>query len=234
MTLALLRGADLNAEQEKGPRVQPEALDLLSAAKQSAGTHRNPTSYTKRVDPFAVPAQASVREIHRPSPVARIIAGKRRDQLTRVLLDTCGGPCRTSAAIGYLDDMVVLLRIACAPHVLEFGIEEWARLYTPELTAEQIRAATDRELPHPATLTSKILGKRWQVTEDQWVRLGLTHVWAAGWTRAIHGEKVRARTAANLKGKRLTSGVTKRPHELSATRTQPWIAAGFKTRRIVS
>lgn len=231
MTVALLRGADVHAAKEKGPRVQPEALDFLSAAKQSAGTHRNTTSDTKRVTANAVPAQPPAEKIRRPSPKALLIARIRRHQLTLVLLDTCGGPCRTDAAVSYLDDMVVLLRVCCAPHAFDFGVDAWSRLYTPALTKAQVQASKDGEAPHPALFTSKVLGMRWHVTEDQWVRLGLTHIWPAGWTRAIHDEKVRARAASNLKEKRLATGVTKRPHELSATRMQPWIAAGFKTRR---
>lgn len=184
-----------------------------------------------RVTLIADDTQPPAKENSRSSPKAQLIARIRRHQLTLVLLDACGGPCRTHAAVSYLDDMVVLLRVCCAPHAFHFGVDSWARLYTPALTEAQVQASKDRELPHPALYTSKVLGMRWNVTEDQWVRLGLTHVWPAGWTRAIHDKKVKARVAANLKDKRLTKGVTKNPHELSASRTQPWIAAGFKTRR---
>lgn len=129
---------------------------------------------------------------------------------------------------------------AAAPRIFahagaESGLEAvlgWARAKCPRLVAERGLAHVEtiakryrNRAPHKA----ETLGYLLNVTPEEREGLGLTKIRYAGQDDGRLILDRRARKAAAEKARRQKSGA--KPRELSASKTEPWIAAGFKTRR---
>ena len=108
----------------------------------------------------------------------------------------------------------------------------WARAKCPRLVAERGVAHVEtiakryrNRAPHKA----ETLGDLLNVTPEEREGLGLTKIRYAGQDDGRLVLDRRARKAAAEKARRQKNGA--KPRELSASKTEPWIAAGFKTRR---
>lgn len=164
-------------------------------------------------------------------------AGQRLAELEALISYRHGGSCDT-------DDGELYLR-AALPHLIAVALVPgtpmhrtnailWSNRWTPRILDEvaydwfgkiEHEFATRKRLIKADTL-AKMLG----VNREEREAIGLTTIGAKDWTkrqRVIAGKK---RHAERQKAARATAkGYT--PREVSAARSQPWLEAGFRTRR---
>jgi hypothetical protein len=153
----------------------------------------------------------------------------RRKQITILLQDRHQGPCLTDDAEAWFDEIAVHLVLTCSEKGLPIVAAEWAAKHTPNLPKTYILAALERVKRKPPFYTSEDIGRRLNVTAEERERLGLTHIAACDVSaRQVEAQK-RAADRERKRVKRLAEG--RRPRSLAATATQPWLAAGFNTRR---
>ena len=229
MKAALLEGDDAHHPQrEKAPRLQPGGPTNFSLPSpgHSASARPHQGKNTPRVILGADVLRPGWRIFGQHSQRARLVARIRLRLIVAVMRDRAGGPCLTDDAILFFEEALPLLAIACGPSTFEFNTEEWVALNAPRLAQAQVEEAVARTLPNPPKYTSADIGRRLNVTEEEWRRLKLWHLRPAGWTRAILTTKRKERRAANRKATRLATGVTVNPHELSVAQLKPWTLPG--------
>jgi hypothetical protein len=148
-----------------------------------------------------------------------------------------GGPCDT-------DDGEAYLR-AALPHILALPLTAatpmhrtnailWANRWVPrildEVTLEWLDNLEHEYATRPRLLRADTLAKMLGVTKAERDALGLTTIGAVDWNKRQRGEARKKRKAARQRAKRAASP-NYTPREQSAAKTEPWISAGFNTRR---
>lgn len=148
-------------------------------------------------------------------------------EITLLLRDRHAGPCLTDDAVTYLDEVVPHFAIKCGSAGFMFALTEWAAQQCPSLRLADIEDAAGRILPAPPRYTSAAISRRLNVRIAEAKRLGLQYVRPVGWTAAKHERAMKAAKAAAVKAKRIATGETKMPRELSVTKLAPWTGLGM-------
>lgn len=230
MSEALSWGTFVQADMKTASRRQPEGRNF-QPVEHDLGPRPNHASDSFYVASQADAAQGKLRENQRRSSPAVIVAYIRRRQITALLLDRHHGPCLTDEAECYFDTVVVHFALICGEKGFELAAEEWAKRYTPQLSKAYIAEAVEGARRARLFYMSEDIGRHLNVTLAEHERLRLTHITPNDLKPAEFARYRNQRNAARRKASRLKTGQTKRPRELSASQTQPWFAAGFKTRR---
>lgn len=226
MTQALKRGDLLHADVDMGKasRLAPEGPSNFPTPRHqhSTSTHPNPANDTDRVlqnDPLAQREQPLFR---RRSSKQIAIADKRLEQFSTLAWDIFGGPCLTSRAVDVVEQFVPLAAIACGQDGFDWMMEKVVARHAPHVSPEEVDEIIVKTLPDPPRYNSAAVGKRWGVTSEQFDRLGLSHIWPAGWGEKRLETHKRKRRNKVVKDKRHATGESKTRRELSIAQLQPW------------
>lgn len=234
MTLALSEGGlvHTHAEMERAFQRQPEGPTKFQTPHHQQNTSPRPKSAdnTLRVHQVDPPPQREQRLFRRHSKAQIAIAVKRMTQLEAVVLDNHGGPCLTPRAIEYVEEYIPLAAIAGGQASFDWLLGEIVMKLAPRISPDAVEAAVERVLLDPLPYTSAAIGKRLGVTIEQYDRLGLSHIWPAGWTKRRLNTFKRKRRAAKVKAARQANGTTRTPRELSIARLKPWTLPGAPCR----
>lgn len=226
MTLALSEGGlvHTHADMERAFQRQPEGPTKFLTPRRQQNTSPRPKSAdnTFRVHQVDPPPQREQRLFRRHSKAQTAIAVKRMTQLEAVVLDNHGGACRTLRAIEYVEEFIPLAAIAGGQAGFRWLLEEIVAKLAPLVSPDALDAAVNKVLLDPPPYTSAAIGKRQGVTIEQYDRLGLSHIWPAGWTKRRLNTFKRKRRAAKVKAARQANGTTRTPRELSIARLKPW------------
>lgn len=226
MSQALKRGAvaNVDVDMERTSRLPPQGPAIFPPPRHqhSTGTHPNPANDTDRVnqnDPLAQRAQPLFR---RRSREQIVIADHRLDQFGTLAWDIFGGPCLTSRAGDVIEQFVPFAAIACGQAGFDWMMEKVVARHAPHVSPEEVDEIIDRTLLDPPRYNSAAIGKRWGVTAEQFDRLGLSHIWPAGWGKKRLDTHKRKRRNKVVKDKRHATHESKTRRELSVVQLQPW------------
>jgi hypothetical protein len=234
VTLALSEGglAHTHAEMERAFQRQPEGPSKFQTPRhqQCSSPRPKPANNTIRVHQNDPLSQREQRLFGPHSEVDKIVARKRRDQITAVLRDTNAGACRTDDAELYVAEIIPHLAIACGQAGFEWALNEWVEVNTPLVSRAAVDVVVGCILQDPPRYNSAATGRRLGLTIEQYDRLGLTLIRPAGWSRQRLDDHIRSRKNKRVKAKRQASGETRTPRELSAARLKPWAMPGAPCR----
>ena len=226
MTQALQRGDLLHADVDigKASRLAPEGPSnfLTPRHQHSTSTHPNPANDTDRVrqnDPLAQREQPLFKRRSRKQIIA---ADHRLDQFGTLVWDIFDGPCLNSRAGDVVEQFVPFAAIACGQNGFHWMMEKVVARYAPHVSSEELDEIIAKTLPDPPRYNSAAIGKRWGVTVEQYDRLGLSHIWPAGWGKKRLDTHKRKRRNKKAKATRHATEESKTPRELSIVQLQPW------------
>ena len=171
---------------------------------------------------------------------------RRLGDLRKLIRDRCRGSVLPDDDAGreYLKEL--LLPISISPYEarnksggvvgiwgptdrMRHEIEEWAPWLTEGDEAQELLDEIDLMPPWRRKPMARTLGKRLQVTYAERTRLDLRTIGPCDMTKAAMAVIRKQKKRLRERLRRLKQGA--KPQAASISRTKPWIAAGFKTRR---
>lgn len=165
------------------------------------------------------------------------LAGQRLSEIEALIAHRHGGPCDTDDGEQYF--------MTALPHIVALtdahgqprhraGAIPWCERWTPRLLGSRPPRWCDQVAHEYATrprrLRADTVAKMLGVTNQERCSLGLTTIGAKDFDQAQRIAARKCRHAQRQKERRSKAEGYK-PREEAATRTEPWIRAGFKTRR---
>jgi hypothetical protein len=146
-------------------------------------------------------------------------------QLERLFVDRYGSTLPDDDA-GRDDLYIAATHIAQNPRSAEH-IKDWAFLWAPWISDEEIAALIARVLAHPVRFCAGTLGWRLRLTDAVRTRLEITTIAPIDCTKAARAQRTKERKAAGRKARR---DADRAARPAPAAPTKPWEAAGISRR----